>query len=110
MSTLSILTDAGIQAEPFDGSLKLKGLSKLAPEQRVEIIQYARTNKPAILAALSQTGEPGQCESCPAAGYWDGRYAGLLCFYTAYYLHKSGKPTPCSETRNNCPRNDIETR
>lgn len=54
------------------------------------------------------TGAPGECESCPAAGFWDfQQYAGqLLCFYRAYYLGRSGRPKPCSQIRSDCPRID----
>ena len=110
MSAVSVLTDAGIQAsiEPA-GGLKLKGLSRLTIEQRNQIINFARSHKPAIIDALSQNGIPGQCESCPAAGYWDfAHYAGhgLLCFHSAYYLGKSGRPEPCAGMRTKCPRAD----
>jgi hypothetical protein len=108
MSVLTTLTDAGIQAsiEPA-GGLKLSGLSKLTAEHKNQIIEYARSRKPAILAALSQGDAPGQCESCPAAGYWDyAQYAGqgLFCFHRAYFLGKPGKPKPCTEMRAICPR------
>ena len=49
---------------------------------------------------------PGDCENCPAAGFWDwGPYAGkgLICGHRAYFLGKSGKPSPCSEVRGDCP-------
>ena len=110
MSAFSVLTDAGIQAsiEPA-GGLKLKGLSRLTIEQRNQIINFARSHKPVIIAALNQSGAPCECESCPAAGYWDhSLYAGqgLLCFHHAYYLGKSGKPNPCTEIRKKCPRMD----
>lgn len=50
---------------------------------------------------------PGDCENCPASGTWEwGEYAkqGLLCCYDAYYLGKSGRPKPCSEMREQCPK------
>lgn len=66
---------------------------------------------------LSHNGKPAEptnapeletvdCGLCPAAGYWDYRhYAGhLLCFYTAYYLGKAGKPKPCAEVKDQCPK------
>ena len=104
MGTITLFEDAGVKAEIVGDSVKLSGLSRLSPEQKNHIVEYARAHKPAILLALSQTGEPGECESCPASGYWDGRYSGLLCFHTAYYLHKSGNPSPCVEIRASCPR------
>lgn len=111
MSAISVLNDAGVQASiEQSGGLKLRGLSRLSAEQKEQIINYARNHKPVILAALNQNGEPGQCESCPAAGYWDhSAYAGcgLICFHQAYYLGKPGKPSPCTEIRNHCPRNEL---
>ena len=110
MSPLTTLIDAGIQAsiQP-NGGLKLSGLSKLTTQRKNQIIKYARTHKLAILAAISQSAIPAQCESCPAAGYWDfSQYSGqgLMCFHYAYFLGKPGKPEPCSEMRINCPREE----
>lgn len=110
MIALTFIKDAGLQASIDDsGGLKLKGLSRLAPERKNQIIEFARTHKQAILAALSHPGGPSRCESCPAAGYWDyAQYSGhgLLCFYSAFFQGRSGKPKPCSEMRANCPRKD----
>ena len=108
MSALTKIIELGLTAAATeDGRLELCGLSKLTPDKRDEILNFARTNKRAILAALSQNGALGQCEACPAAGYWDyAQYAGqgLLCFHYAYFLGKPGKPKPCTETRAKCPR------
>lgn len=105
MSILAPLNDMGVSVQLSEsGKLKIKGSPDMVKSQIDAAIEYARTHKPAIIEALSQTGKPGECESCPAAGYWDGHYSGLLCFHTAYYLHKSGSPTPCREARLNCPR------
>lgn len=107
MSALTTLNDLGVHAqiEPPD-QLRLRGLSKLTPDQKEQIIKYAQSYKPAIIAALSQDGAPGQCESCPAAGYYDFAGGGLQCFFTAYYLHKTGQPEPCAHIRATCPRKD----
>ena len=107
MSVLTPLHDMGIKVVLTEtGKLKLQG-NKADQVVVKTAVEYARTHKPAILVALSQSGEPGQCESCPAAGYWDqSLYAGqgLQCFYDAYFLHKSGKPSPCTEMKKRCPR------
>jgi len=108
MSALTIIIDAGIKAliEP-PNRLRLKGLSQLTADQKNQIIEYARNHKPAILAALAQAGSPGECEACPAAGYWDSpTYAGrgLVCFHRAYFLHKAGTPALCREVHAACPR------
>ena len=111
MSVLTPLQDMGVTVILSDaGKLRIQGrASQLDKSQIDTAVEYARTYKPAIIAALSQSGAPGQCESCPAAGYWDhSLYAGqgLLCFHYAYYLGKSGKPSPCTEIRKKCPRTD----
>jgi hypothetical protein len=104
MNALAIITDAGVQAsvEPA-GGLKLKGLSKLTVEQKNQIIDYARKHKPAILAALTNSSAPGECELCPAAGYWDYMRPGKWCFHTAYFLGKSGQPVHCDSAKQKCP-------
>ena len=109
MSVLTPLQKMGIKVSLTEsGNLRIQGNSSQIDQSQVNsAIEYARTHKPEILAALTQSGEPGQCESCPAAGYWDhAGYAhqGLLCFHSAYYLGKAGRPVPCSEIRNQCPR------
>ena len=113
MSVLTPLQDMRVSVFLSDtGNLKIQGrASQLDRSQIDSAIQYARIHKPAIIAALSQNGSSGQCESCPAAGYWDqSSYAGygLLCFHNAYYLGKSGKPNPCGEIRKRCPRTDKQ--
>lgn len=87
------------------GKLQLRG-SNLDPSQKAAATEYAKAHKPDIIEALSQSGSPGQCESCPAAGYWDcSTYAGqgLVCFHRAYCIGKPGKPDPCDVTRTKCP-------
>ncbi len=110
MNEISVLSDAGIKASiESAGRLRLSGLSRLSGEQKSWVINFAKSHKQAIIGALSQICRPGQCESCPAAGYWDySNYAGqgLLCFHYAYYLGKPGRPKPCLEMRERCPRKD----
>lgn len=111
MSVLTQLQDMGVNVVLSDaGKLRIQGRASQLDQSQIELaIESARAHKPAIVAALSQIGSPGNCESCPAAGYWDhASYAGqgLLCFHSAYYLGKSGKPTPCTEIRKKCPRMD----
>ena len=109
MSALTRLNDLGLKASlTTNGNLRLQGLASLEADARESIITFCQKNKPTIIKALKQTGKPGECEACPAAGYWDySNYAGagLLCFYKAYFLGKSGKPKPCSEIRAECPLN-----
>lgn len=109
MSALTPLQDMGISVSLSElGKLRIQGRTCQLNQSQIEIaVEYARTHKPAILAALAQNGTPGQCESCPAAGYWDYSFyagQGLMCFHYAYYLGKSGRPKPCAEIRKQCPR------
>ena len=46
---------------------------------------------------------PGDCDNCPAAGYWDHLGPGRWCFHRAYFLGKSGAPSLCSATMHTCP-------
>jgi hypothetical protein len=113
---LSYARQKGVVLIPDGDRIKYKAPSGIMTPDLVEAI---RKNKQAILSALSQRGgakeilhkntesKAGDCDQCPAAGYWDNaQYAGqgLLCFHYAYYLGKSGKPKPCAETWINCPR------
>jgi hypothetical protein len=104
MSVLSIITDVGVQAsiEPA-GRLKLKGLSKLTAEKKKQIIDFALKHKPAILAALTNSSAPGECESCLASGYWDWKGPGRWCFHRAYFLGKPGQPVHCDTAKHDCP-------
>ena len=97
MSVLTPLQAMGIKVKlAGSGRLRIQGRSsQLCQSQMIMAVKYARTHKQAILAALTQGGVPGQCESCPAAGYWDHSVytgQGLLCFHHAYYLGKPGYP------------------
>jgi hypothetical protein len=104
MNALAIIANAGVQASVVPaGGLKLKGLSKLTIKQKKQIIDYARKHKLSILAKLNQRGAPGDCEKCPAAGYWDWRGPGKWCFHRAYFLGKSGHPIACDAAKQDCP-------
>ena len=84
--------------------LQLLGLDRLPHDEARACIDYARRHKSAIISRLKQ--RPTACEVCPAAATWDyGLYAskGLLCFYTAWFLCRSGSPAPCESARMNCP-------
>ena len=51
---------------------------------------------------------PGNCDSCPAAGYWDDIGPGKWCFHTAYFLGKSGKPIHCNSAQHDCPLKKVK--
>ena len=44
------------------------------------------------------------CPNCPACGTWDhAEFKGKqVCFYTAYYVGKAGKPVACDIAKLNC--------
>ncbi len=66
-----------------------------------DFVDTLKTHKTEIIRALLS-----DCDKCKAAGYWDyGDYAGkLLCFHYAVFECRSGKPKPCIEARENCPK------
>ena len=104
MSALNIIVDAGVQASiETAGGLKLKGLSKLTIQQKNQIINFARKHKHEILETLTKHSAPGDCNSCPAAGFWDNIGPGKFCFHTAYFLGKPGKPVHCNSAQHDCP-------
>ena len=46
---------------------------------------------------------PGDCNSCPATGYWDFMGPGKWCFHRAYFLGKAGHPKTCDTVKHDCP-------
>ncbi len=86
----------GIELIPEGDRLRVRGA---LTESDRELI---RERKAEILKSLSQN----ICLGCRASGYWDySHYAGkLLCFHYAVFEGRSGKPKPCIEARENCPR------
>jgi hypothetical protein len=106
VSALATLTALGVEVTLVPGGkLKLRGSGP--DESKAKVLEYVRQHKKTIIAELNGNSTPGECEVCPAAGYWaHGGYAiqELLCFHYAYYLGKPGKPKPCREMRTMCPR------
>ena len=53
---------------------------------------------------------PGNCEQCPACGYWDAPLSGSgrYCSYEAYFLGKSAKAKLADHRRGNCPLNEED--
>jgi hypothetical protein len=109
---ISYVRQKGVVLIPDGDRIRYKAPSGIMTPDLVETI---RAHKRAILGALSQSGEareafhrnhelkPGECNQCPAAGYWDFMGAGKWCFHTAYFLGRAGKPTPCKTAQHNCP-------
>jgi len=102
MSNLSFLASFGIKVSiSTNGRLKLSGLSKIPPNDVDLAIRYAKKHKNEILTDLKSV--VGQCETCPAGGYWDFHGPGMWCFHSAYFLGKAAQPIPCETVRGNCP-------
>ncbi len=70
-----------------------------------ELAETRRTHRQEILGILNQDCE---CDSCPAAGYWDYMGPGKWCFHTAYFLGRAGKPTPCKTAQHDCPLKKVK--
>jgi hypothetical protein len=52
---------------------------------------------------LNTDPKPGDCEKCPAHGFWDGHGPDPFCFYEATFLGKSAKAQLAKTRQNNCP-------
>jgi hypothetical protein len=114
---LSYVRQKGVVLIPDGDRIKYKAPSGVMTPKLIETI---RTHKQAILGALSQSGEvrealhrsneltPGDCDQCPAAGFWDFMGPGLWCFHYAYFLGKPGKPKLCKTAQHNCPLTQKE--
>ena len=111
MTAEQILADAhhaGIVLEADGDKIRYQAPTGVMTPEWIERI---RQHKPRLMDLLMATQHsngradivPGDCEACPAGGYWDWKGPGLWCFHYAYYLGKSGRPTLCAIQRNNCP-------
>ena len=111
MTADQIITEVrqkGITLTVVGGKIECKApVGTITPD----MVERIKQNKPAIIRLLSSGGgfAPGECEACPAGGFWDyAHYAGQgrWCFHYAYYLGKSGRPTRCDIARHECPLNE----
>lgn len=110
MKLVQELQDAGYSLSLSDGKIVYKWTRHEPPnpERIARLIEELRRQKDLVVEYLS--GQPGNCDSCPAAGFWDGYeawglYPSRYCFYAAYFLGKTEKPSKCSESRQKCPKN-----
>ena len=109
MRPLNIIVEAGVQASiETAGGLKLKGLSKLTFEQKNQIINFAQKHKHELIKALTKNSTAGDCDSCPAAGFWEWHGTGRWCFHTAYFLGEPEKPISCISAKHDCPLKKIK--
>lgn len=102
---LSITREKGIELKAQGDQLAYKApigaLSK-------ELIEQLRDHKAELLNLLTREKSelsPGECETCPAGGFWDWKGAGLWCFHSAYFEGKAKKPSQCVEAKRSCPLN-----
>jgi hypothetical protein len=117
---LSYVRQKGVILIPYGDRIKYKAPSGIMTPDLAETI---RTHRQAILGILTQDCEsesipsyaqpgnnrnilPGNCDSCPAAGYWDFMGPGKWCFHRAYFLGKAGHPKACDTAKHDCPLND----
>ena len=85
-----------------------------------EIVEGIKTHRNEIVGILKKESErvslsaltgprdtlnilPGNCDTCPAAGYWDYIGPGKWCFHRAYFLGKPGDPVHCDTAKSKCP-------
>jgi hypothetical protein len=47
--------------------------------------------------------QSGRCETCKAAGYWEGHGPELWCFYEAVFLGRSAPAQLAKDRENSCP-------
>ena len=116
---LSYVRQKGVVLIPDGNRIKYKAPSGIMTPELAETI---RTHRQAILGILNQDCDsrsnssyarpvdnrnisPGNCDSCPAAGYWDSMGPGKWCFHRAYFLGKAGHPRSCDTAKHDCPLN-----
>ena len=109
---LSYIRQRGVVLIPDGDRIKYKAPFGIMTPDLAETI---RSHKQAILGALTKSGEtkkalhqndelkPGDCDNCPAAGFWDYFGPGKWCFHRAYFLGKPGNPLMCDTARQSCP-------
>ena len=119
---LSYVCQKGVVLIPYGDRIKYKApFGIMTPE----LAERIRTHRQEILGILNQDCEnesipsyakprdnrnilPGNCDSCPAAGYWDRIGPGKWCFHTAYFLGRAGRPTPCKPAQHDCPLKKVK--
>jgi len=119
---LSYVRQKRVVLIPDGDQIKFKAPSGIMTPELAETI---RTHRQEILGILNQDCEgestpsyarprdnrnvlPGNCDSCPAAGYWDYMGPGKWCFHTAYFLGKASRPTPCKTAQHDCSLKKVK--
>jgi hypothetical protein len=114
---LSEVRQKGVILIPDGDRIKYKAPSGIMTSELIEAI---KKHKQAILSILTPNREtmdalgqsdnlkPGDCDHCPAAGYWDWKGPGLWCFHRAFFLGKSGHPKACDTAKHDCPLKRVK--
>jgi hypothetical protein len=53
--------------------------------------------------------QPGNCETCRAAGYWEGHGLDLWCFYEAVFLGRSAPAILTKDRHERCPLKNYDS-
>ena len=82
--------EPALEPEPVKTMLDFNG-------KRIRRVKDLLSKSPPVVAG---------CSNCPACGTWDhAEFKGKqVCFYTAYYVGKSGRPVVCDIAKVNCPK------
>ena len=114
---LAYVNQKGIILTAHGDRIKYKAPSGIMTSELIEII---KKHKQAILSILTPNHEtidalgqsdnlkPGDCDHCPAAGYWDFMGSGKWCFHHAYFLGKARHPEACNTAKNDCPLKRVK--
>jgi hypothetical protein len=114
---LSYVKKRGILLSPHGNRIKYEAPIGVMTPDLVELIKNHKQGilgilnsdrrikniSPYVCAEGDQHISPGDCDSCPAAGYWDFKGPGMWCFYSGYFLGKPAKPVRCITARQDCP-------
>ena len=99
---LAIVEEKGVILEAHNGKIHYRAPAGTLTQ---DLIKALKANKKDLLSLIyaKMVPTPGDCESCPAGGFWDYLGPDKFCFHTAYYLGKAGKPIPCEIAWRDCP-------
>lgn len=92
--------------------LRWNGQGNPDPQLVVPLLKEIRAHKIQALQYLKRQDllnpifKQGECETCPACGYWEGHGPKPFCFYEAVFLCKSSPAQLAEMRRENCPLRD----
>lgn len=111
MDAIVEIQNLGYKVKLLSGKIKLiwRGQGYPDPEKVSPLLAEIRADKPRAIEFLKRQyanyfgRDPGKCETCLAAGYWDGHGPDLWCFYEAAFLPKSAPAQLAKDRRKDCP-------